>query len=466
MTALMPDRTRPSAGELHRDLRHRRPLVLLATLAGAAAAASTLLVCLALGVAGWFLTDAGAHGTPRDGLQVGALGWLMAHGSGVHVGGALVSVMPLGVTVACAWVTWRLGHRLGDSISGHGPDAQRLADGERDWTVPAATLLFAAGYIAVAALTGALAATAATAPDTSRAVLWSFLLCLALGAPAIAVGSGRAAIWTATLPTSLVAVAGACRRVLRLWLAVSLLAFLVAFVTDFDTALNVTSQLHTDTGATVQLVVVCLLVVPNAVVFSGSYLLGPGFTVGTHTAVSPTVVTIGALPMFPLLAALPDTGPTPAWTPGLIAMPPLVAALGAMRAQRYHPTYRWEEGALHGCGGGMLAGALFGFLALLAGGAVGPGRMTDVGPLAGAVLVHAVTAFGIGGLLGGLVATWWQRRHLEPWELDEVPDDSPAGDGSTRDGSTRDDPVADDLAGDDPDATQSLAPIATEDEES
>ena len=245
-------------------------------------------------------------------------------------------------------------------------------------------------------------------------MLWSFLLCVALGGPAIAVGSGRAAIWTATLPASLVAVASTCRRVLRLWLAASLLVFLAALVTDFDTALNVTSQLHTDTGATVQLVVVCLLVVPNAALFSGSYLLGPGFTVGTHTVVSPAVVTIGALPMFPLLAALPDTGPTPAWSSAVVAAPPVVAALAAMRAQRDHPTYRWEEGALHGCGGGMLAGALFGFLALLAGGSVGPGRMTDVGPLAGAVLVHAVTAFGIGGLLGGLVATWWQRRRLEP----------------------------------------------------
>ena len=143
------------------------------------------------------------------------------------------------------------------------------------------------GYVVVAAVTGALASTAATAPDTSRVVLWSFLLCGVLGAPAIAIGSGRAAIWTATLPASVVAVAAACRQVVRLWLAVALVAFLVALVTDFDTALNVTSQLGTDTGATVQLVVVSLLVVPNAVVFSGSYLLGPGFTVGDpHDRVS------------------------------------------------------------------------------------------------------------------------------------------------------------------------------------
>ena len=86
MTSLLPAprRTRVPAGD-RTDAAHRRPLVLLAGLAGVGAASATLVVCLAGGVAGWFLTDAGAHGAPRDGLRVGALGWLMAHGSGVHV---------------------------------------------------------------------------------------------------------------------------------------------------------------------------------------------------------------------------------------------------------------------------------------------------------------------------------------------------------------------------------------------
>ncbi len=465
MTSLMPHSTRPSAGELNVDLRHRRPLVLLATLAGAVAAASTLVVCMALGVAGWYLTDAGAHGTPRDGLWVGALAWLMAHGSGIHVGGALVTLMPLAITLACGWATWRLGHRLGDSISGHGPDAARIADGERDWTVPVAALFYTAGYAGVAVLTGTLATTTATAPDISRVVLWSVLLCGVLGTPAIAIGSGRAAIWTATLPASLVATAAACRRVLSTWLLVSLLAFVAALVLDFDTALNVLSQLDTDTSGSVQLVVLSLLVVPNAAVFSGSYLLGPGFTVGTHTIVSPAVVTVGALPMFPLLAALPDSGPTPAWSSGLVAVAPLVGAIGAIRAQRLHPTHRWEEGALHGCGGGMLAGALFGLLAVLAGGAAGPGRMSDVGPLAFSVLVHAITAFGIGGLLGGLAMTWWQRRSLEPVEEPEPPSSDPQGlESEPEDSHTAslDDKTEADA---DPDATQAtLAPVRDDDE--
>ena len=63
MTALLPTarpvRTQRSAAEVSHDLRHRRPLVLLAGLAGVLAAAGTLTVCLAVGVAGWFLTDAG-----------------------------------------------------------------------------------------------------------------------------------------------------------------------------------------------------------------------------------------------------------------------------------------------------------------------------------------------------------------------------------------------------------------------
>ena len=374
------------------------------------AATATLTVCLALGVVGWFLTDAGTHGTPSDGLRVGALGWLMGHGSGVHVQGVPVTLLPLGITLVCAWVTWRTGHRLGDALSGHGPDADRIADGERDWTVPVAAALFTAGYVVVAVVTATLASTTSTQPDPARVVLAAFLLCALLAAPAIAVGSGRAGVWAATLSPSVAATAAACRAVLKAWLAVAALAFLVALVLDFDTALNVQSQLGTDAGATVLLGLASLLVLPNAVAFSGAYLLGPGFTMGVHTIVSPAEVSIGALPMFPMLAALPDAGPTPAWAPWLVAVPPLVAALAVARALRRHPTLRWEEGALHGCGGGMLAGVTFALLALLAGGAVGPGRMSDVGPLASGVLLHAITAFGIGGLVGGLAMTWWHRR--------------------------------------------------------
>ena len=72
MTSLLPAPRRTTRDDARADAAHRRPLVLLAAIAGVCAAGATLLVCLAGGVVGWFLTDAGAHGAPRDGLRVGA----------------------------------------------------------------------------------------------------------------------------------------------------------------------------------------------------------------------------------------------------------------------------------------------------------------------------------------------------------------------------------------------------------
>jgi len=382
----------------------------MATLGGALAAGSTLVVCMAIGMVGWFLSDAGTHGQPRDGLRAGALGWLAAHGSGVHVQGVLVSVVPLGISVICAWTTWRVARRVGGAISGHGPDADRIADGERDWTVPTAAALFAAGYVVVTVLTGSLAASVETRPSTERAVVWSLGLVVLLGAPALAAGSGRLAIWATRLPAPVPPALAAAWSVARTYAAVSLVAVLAALVVDLDTALNVLGQLGFDAQGAGLYAASALLVLPNAVLFGGAYLLGPGFAVGAGTLVTPNVVVLGPLPLYPLLAALPGTGPTPAWTPFLVGVPILVAAVAVARSQRRRPTLRWDEGALRGCGAGLLAGLLVGLLTALAGGGVGPGRMQVVAPYAQDVLLHALASFGLGGLVGGLAMTWWQRR--------------------------------------------------------
>ena len=97
----------------------------------------------------------------------------------------------------------------------------------------------------------------------------------------------------------------------------------------------------------------------------------------------------------------------------LLFLTPLVAAVAAFRALRRRalgPVLRWDEAALAGCGGGILAGLLFAVLASLAGGAAGPGRMRHVGPFVPVVLVHAITACGIGGLVGAGIGVGWQRR--------------------------------------------------------
>lgn len=391
--------------------RGERPLVLLASLAGAAAAASTLVTAMAVGVVGWFVTDSGAHGAPRDALQAGAVGWLMGHGSGTEVSGVAVTAIPLGVTLVCALVTWRFGLRLGETLASHGPDATALSDGERDWTVPVGTSVFAATYAIIAVLTWVLAGAGASA---LAVVGWSLLLAGGVGGSAIAIGSGRAAVWLSQVPPVLRAGAADLTLVVRALLAASAVLLVVALVLDWGAAANVLSRLHLDTGDAVLFVLLSLLLLPNAVLFSAAYLLGPGFTVGTGTVVSPTLVALGPVPMFPLLAALPDNGPTPGWTPALLGVPVLCALLGVAWGHHRDPSTAWDQGAVRGVTAGVGAAVVIGLLCAVAGGAVGPGRMADVGPFVGDVFVHAIVSLGLGGLLGGLLATWWHRRRLVP----------------------------------------------------
>lgn len=414
MTLLHSPRGLRDAGgaddDVRRQLSTRRPLVPTTLAGGVVAAGAPLLICLAVAVVGWFVTDAGSHGSPSGALRIGALGWLTAHGSGVSIEGVRVTAVPLGLTLISAWAIWRLGRRVGESVSGHGPDADRIADGERDWTVPLATGLFTAGYVVVAVLTATLASTVQTAPSTPRVIGWSLVLSLLVGLPAIAWGSGRAATWVPLLPAPLRAGLTVCRGIVLGWLLVATAAWVLGLVLDFSTAANVVSQLGADAGDAALISLLSLGVAPNATLWSSAYLLGPGFSVGTGTLIAPGAVILGPLPMIPLLAALPDASRTSGWFSLLMVTPALVAMVAAARVQRRLPRMSWDRAAIRGCGGGLLAGLVVGLLTGVSGGAVGPGRLQDVGPFGYEVLLHAVTAFGIGGLLGAVGMWWWQER--------------------------------------------------------
>ncbi|MCW2834328.1 MAG: hypothetical protein JWN68_2281 [Nocardioides sp.] len=408
MTSLLVDR-RDRTGA---PAAAQRPLVLIATLGGAVAALAPLLVCIAVGVVGWFASDAGAHGAPRDGMRMGALAWLMAHGSGTTVQGVAVGVVPLGLTAICAWSMWRVAHRVGDALSGHGPDADRISDGERDLTVPMAAGTFFLGYAVVAVVTAALASTVATAPSVPPVVLWILAMSLLFAAPAIAIGSGRAAIWATFVPVVVRQGAATARAILTALLALATLVFLVSLAVGVGEAATMVGQLHLSAAEGTVYALTNAAFVPNATLFSGSFLLGPGFAVGGNTLVSPDAVVLGALPLFALLSALPDAGVPAPWLSAMVWLPPVTAAAATMRFQRRHPAPTWLDAGLRGCGGGIAAAVAFAVLASVSGGAAGPGRMRHVGPDVFDVLLASITALGLGGLVGALVMTWWQRRGL------------------------------------------------------
>ncbi|WP_439938576.1 cell division protein PerM [Nocardia sp. N13] len=420
MTSLL---TRPDTARA--DAARPRPLVLIATLGGVLAALGPLVVLLAVGVIGWFITDAGVHGAPRDGMRVAALAWLAGHGSGFTVMGARISLVPLGLTAVSAWSMWRLGHRVGDAVSGHGPDADRISDGERDFTVPTAILTFFAGYAVVAVVVATLAAGSTADPSVPRVLVWTILMTAFVAAPAIAIGSGRAAIWTAFMPATVRAGAAVAGAVIGTLLVVSALVFVVALGLSFDDAATMTSQLHPSPSEAGLYALVNAAFVPNAVLFTGSFLLGPGFAVGGATLVSPGAVVLGPLPVVPLLAALPAAGTPAGWVGALMLLPPIAAAVAAVRVLRRRPL-TWDRIALAGCGGGIVAGLGLTVLTSLSGGSAGPGRMRFVGPFTRDVLVHSVTACGIGALLGASVLALLAWRSARTWA--ETPGDEAAED--------------------------------------
>lgn len=395
--------TRAPSVTMRSDAPGGRPLTVSAAIGGLLAAGSGLVVCLAVAVTGWFLADGGAHGDTRDALRVGADAWLLGHGSHLTYGGVDYTVVPLGLTVLLAWVTFRVGRWAG-AVSPPVDDRELLVG----------TGLFTSSYVVVAIVTSVLAATTDIGGSLVRTLLGAIVLAAVAGGAGLVTGSARWTVVRDLLPVwAWPVVRGALAAVTGL-LACSAVLVVVAFAVDAGSAATLISRLGLRTGDAVMLVLVTALVAPNAVLFGGSYLLGPGFAVGTGTMVSTSVVSLGPVPAFPLLAALPDDGPTPWFTTLLLGLPVLVAAVAVALVHRRHPVRVWDLAAMRGAGAGVLAGLLTGLVTVFAGGALGDGRMADLGPSAGAVTAAAMLSMGLGGLLGALVMTFLHRRTTAP----------------------------------------------------
>lgn len=409
---------RPAAPEAPATPARARSALSWGLAYGLRAVLGPLVVAAVLGLLAWYLSDAGSHGSARDAVRHGAIGWLVGHGSGFSVGGVAVTVVPLAVTGAIAWWVWRSALALGERVWAHGPDAHRISDGERDWTVPVALLGFSAAYLAGLLVVVNLTSGPTFDPRTGRVLLaWLLLTALVVG-PAVATGSGRAAAWVSQLPPVLVHAVSTARRVLVWWLLTCLVLLLLALVLSLGQAVDTVEALDLGVGETVQLVALNLGFLPNGVLLTAAFLLGPGFSVGQATLVSPGSVALGPLPLMPLFSALPEPGTPPVWWSAAPAVAVGVAALAAWHRQRERPTLRWDEGALRSCGAGLLAAVATAGLLALAGGAMGPGRLRETGAEVGQVALHGIVWLGLGALLGGLAITWWQRHTSVPVDQD------------------------------------------------
>ena len=117
---------------------------------------------------------------------------------------------------------------------------------------------------------------------------------------------------------------------------------------------------------------------PNAVIAAVGYLVGPGFSVGTHTAVSVLSVSHGAVPIFPLLAGLPQG--QPATVLGLLLIVAAALAGGWVLVHFLRSSLPWPGRLLDCAAAIVLAAGVLMVLSAAASGGLGGGSLRHVGP--------------------------------------------------------------------------------------
>ncbi|MGN6408550.1 MAG: cell division protein PerM, partial [Curtobacterium sp.] len=381
--------------------------------------------------------------------------WLVGHGVDVSfllgpalakssgVSGATdpihVTLAALGFALVTAWLAGRAGRRFAET------DHRTTG------------LLVGTGVVAVLGLLVALSSrSAATVPTTWQAVvlpaLWFGIPALVTsevcrrrrGLPADPV-TQRAldqldrvpAAWRAIAAFGLRAGTAATAAVVAV---AGVLVALLLFA-SFAEVISLYERSHAGVVGGIALTVGQLAFLPDFVGWATSWLVGPGFAIGTGSSVSPIGTTLGPIPGLPVFGALPASGhafglvwvlvPVVAgFAAGGLLRPRLVRALGAADSALHR--------ALGGVATGIVAGVLTGFVAWLSAGSFGPGRLADVGPhalLVGVfaaleVGVPAVVALAAGSDLVRLPERGWGRERWHETEDAADADAEIAADGS------------------------------------
>ncbi len=303
------------AGGVRRDHRPRPAgPVLAATTAAAAAALSGLAVVAAVVLVAW-ATDSRTGASAQDAVRFAADAWLLAHHGTLRLPSGTVAAVPLGLTVLPAVLLHRAGVSLarGLGLTELPPAGQAVA-------------LLAAGYGLLAALVARLAGTPAVAVGPVSAGLGAAgLAVLAGGLGAVRAGHLGPAV-TGLLPEPVPAVARAAAAAVALLVAAGAALVVLGLAVHAGRAVALTRTLDPGLVGVAVLLLVGVLLAPNAVVWGAAYAAGPGFAVGAGTGVSPFGAALGPVPALPLLAALPQ-GATAAPALRVVLVLPVVAGV-------------------------------------------------------------------------------------------------------------------------------------------
>lgn len=372
----------------------RRPIVLSAFVAGAAAALIGLVLSVSIAVGVWFAGDTGSFGAA---VRVGAFGWLLSNGTGLEVSGTSITAIPLGFLGLFAFLVYRGGRWSGaTSAVRHGGD------------VLSGALLVAVGYACVGFVVSRVAQSSTAHAGLLRTLVALLAVGLLAGGLGVVRGSDSVEPVLALLPVTVRALLRGAVAGIAVMVLASALLFVGSFVVHFSQAVTLQEGLAAGVVGSGALALIGMATVPNAVLCAGAFIAGPGFQVGTGTAVAPAEVRLGAMPDFPVLAALPANSGHAWWQVVLVLLPVVAGCVAGVVALRRDPAFALDQAALRGAASGLLGGLGFGALTWLAHGSVGPGRMQDVGPDVLPVVAVCGLAFLVGGAIAAGAARWWQ----------------------------------------------------------
>jgi hypothetical protein len=382
-----------------------RPMLMAGGVAALAAAGGGLAVLATLTLIGWITAPhVGLGGGLAGALRSAGLLWLVAHHIEVTVQGVgRVGLLPLGLVLLPA----ALIERAGRWMTREGHVAGLLDVGSAAVSIALPYALFS-GAVAVASRTSV-----ATA-SVWQAVMVGFLIALL----ASAFGAARAlAPWRKLAgrvpprPRSVILGMLAALAVLTVFGAV---LGAVSLMVHFSAYKEAVAALNPGVFGSVLLLLASLCYLPNSVIWAIAYMLGPGFSFGIGTAVSPSGSALGQVPAFPMLAVMPvgDKAAFPAWLGFFVLVTPYLAgALAGLMTVRIAPTPWLEAAPLWGLVTGTLTAVVIGFGAKFSGGPLGAGRLASVGPAGGEVGLVAVLEVGVTAALVAGAANWLIIRH-------------------------------------------------------
>ncbi len=382
-----------------------RPLLIAGGMAAIAADAGGLAVLVTLTAIGWVTAPhVGIGGGLSGVLRSAGLLWLVAHHVEVTVHGVgRIGFLPLGLVLLPGVLLERAGRWMA-----HAGHVTKL----RDVAYAGASIAFP-----YALFTGAVAVGSRTPMESSslwQAVCSGFLLALVAGG----LGAARAlAPWrtlAALLPSRSRSVILGTVAALAVLTAVGALLAGASFALHLRAYKEAMASLSPGAGGSALLLLAGLSYLPNSVIWAIAYMLGPGFSFGAGTAVSPSGSALGAVPAFPMLAALP-VGARAAFPPWLgffvLAAPYLAGVLAGLITVRIAPTPYLEAAPLWGLVSGSLAGVVIGFAAKFSGGPLGSGHLAAVGPAGAEVGLVAVLEVGVTAAVVAGAANWLLLRH-------------------------------------------------------